>query len=125
MTCDDEKIITCIFRGDDTNTFGRKFIKVNPPKGIEPEEISKIIVQCGPVGYPVENPTFPFYVSFNKEQTKKLNRENCVSVMVFDRDGNCVTKASNLLVIARKQLVVECPEKKPIDPCDDCYDEEF
>ena len=60
-----------IFKGDTANNF----IKINL-NNIVNMQIAKLIFQCGKLQKVYENPTFPLYISFTRDETKLLNFQN-------------------------------------------------
>lgn len=121
MTCidnNDEEILTSsIYGGDDTGAFGRKFIKINAPKGIKPNFITKCEFQCGDITHEEINPTFPYYINFSTEDTKKLKRENYCYLRIYDSKGRPTTLKGTLRIIAKKQVVFSKPEKDTDNKC--------
>lgn len=106
MRIDD--ITTEIYQGDDTNAFGRNFIKVNVPKGVEPNLITKCIFQCGDLQKTYNSPKFPFYINFSSEESKKLDYQNVCYIQLFDSEDRKITLRGNLQVIANKQAIKDC-----------------
>lgn len=102
-----ENIISNIYQGDDTDAFGKQYIKINPPKGIDSSLISKVIFQCGDVQLIEESPVFPLYINLSHANTMKLDYRNDCYVQLFDNEGKRLTLKGNLTVIAEKQRVPE------------------
>ena len=109
MTCyeDDEDIqTTSIYKNDDTNAFGRHWLVVNAPKGIDSKLITKCEFQCGSFYHEEKNPEFPFYIDPSAEDTKKLDKNNYCFLKIYDSKGRGVTLEGTLKVIAKKQVIV-------------------
>ena len=103
-----EEITTKIYKGDDTGAFGRNYIKVNAPVGVDSNLISKCIFQCGDYQHIEENPKFPYYINPNSNDTKKLSYRNECYLQIFDTEGNKITLEGNLTILAEKQVVNDC-----------------
>lgn len=103
-----DDISTTIFKGDDSDAFGRNLIRVNAPKGIEEGLISKCIFQCGCYQQVIDTPTFPFYLNIPSEGSKKLSYANECYLQLFDKEGKRITLKGNLTILAEKQVVSDC-----------------
>ena len=109
-----------IYKGDDTNAFGQHFIKVNM-KNAENYTITKCIFQCGPIQKIYKNPTFPFYIDFTKEETKKLYQNSECYLQVYDAQGLCLTCNGSLKFVAKPQVVAtEHGQQRQLHRCRDC-----
>lgn len=101
------------YKYDDMGAFGRKTFRIKAPKGIDPELISKIIFQSGPLSIVISNPTFPYEFSPTAEQTAKLDFRNPCYLKLFDSENRGTTYPVKLNIIANKQVVFEnCDNKK-------------
>lgn len=103
-----ENITTEIYKGDDTGAFGRQYIKINAPVGVDSSLISKIVFQCGNVQKEILTPKFPCYVNFSSEETKLFTYRNDCYLQIFDSEDRKITLKGNLTVLANKQVVNDC-----------------
>ena len=106
-------VTTTIYKGDDSDAFGRNLIKVNTPKGLADELITKCIFQCGAFQQVVENPTFPFYINIPSEGSKKLEYVNECYLQLFDNHNKKITLKGNITILAEKQAIPECTITQP------------
>lgn len=93
-----------LYRGDDTNAFDRKFIKVNL-KNAEGLNISKAEFKCGTILKTFDNPTFPFDIELTAEETQKLNYSNACYLAIYDEQGRKVTCKGNFTFSTKAQVV--------------------
>lgn len=87
--------MTVIYKGDDTQAFGKDFIKIDL-KGLEGKTISKAIFQCGTVQKVFNRPLFPIYVNFTSEESSQLYEDAVCYFQVFDEKGRRLTSNSTL-----------------------------
>lgn len=74
-------------KGDDTNAFGHKFLLVKL-KDAEKYNITKAEVRIGSIIKTFDNPTFPFWIELNREESMKLAEcGNVCKMAVYDQDG--------------------------------------
>lgn len=108
MSSNCEDIVNgAIYAGDDTSAFGRNFITIKAPTGLDSNLISCCIFQCGPISKKFENPNFPLYVNLDSSETKKLDRINHCYLVCEDSDGRRVTLNGTLVIKANKQVVAD------------------
>ena len=97
--------MTTIYKGDDTNAFGQNFIKINRPQNSDGYTISKVVFQCGPIQKVYVRPTFPIYVNFSSEESKRLPSVAECYMQVFDEKGLRTTCNGTLTFTAKAQAV--------------------
>lgn len=102
-----EQFISNIFQGDDTDAFGKQYIRINTPKGIDPTLITKLIFQCGEAQIVAEKPSFPYYINLTHEQTLNLSYRNDCYVQLFDDVGKRITLKGNLTVLVDKKPIFD------------------
>lgn len=102
MACNDENII---YQGDDTSAFGGHFIKVNEPTNLGNHTITKLVIECGSLKWIYENPTFPFYIDPNAEETKQFQSSNTAYMKAWDENGKCKTFKGALTFYSESQVV--------------------
>lgn len=101
------------YKYDDLGAFGRKTFRIKAPKGIDPNLITKIIFQSGPLSIVINNPTFPYEFSPTAEQTAQLDFKNPCYLKLFDSEGRGSTYPVKLNIIANRQVVFEnCNKEK-------------
>lgn len=93
-----------LYRGDDTNAFDRKFIRVNL-ENAEGLNISKAEFKCGSILKTFDNPTFPLEIELTSDETKKLNYSNACYLAIYDEQGRKVTCKGNFTFSTKAQVV--------------------
>lgn len=93
-----------IFRGDDTNAFGSKFITIDleNAKGLT---ISKAEFKCGTILKTFENPIFPIAISLTREETLKLFHSNTCYLAIYDEIGRKHTCSGYLTFTTEREVV--------------------
>ena len=93
-----------IRKGDDTNAFGKNFIKINfnNPKGYV---ITRAEFRVGCLMKVFDNPEFPLYVNYDKEESKHLEYNNVGYLRVYDENGLRETCKSFLKFKADEEVV--------------------
>lgn len=96
---------TPIYRGDDTNSFGQEWVR------IEADIPSDWVVTLAEfkVGnlpsIPFDYPVFPLYVSLNASQTAELKDENSCYLAIYDEDGLKQTLEGTWRFTTKKRVV--------------------
>ena len=103
-----DEITTNIYKGDDTGAFGRNYITIKAPVGVDSSLIKKCIFQCGGFQHIQENPEFPYYINPTSDDTVKLDYKNECYLQIFDAEGRKITLKGNLTIVADKQVVNDC-----------------
>lgn len=93
-----------LFRGDDTDAFGNKFITITLATPIS-VTITKAIFQCGIIEKEFINPTFPLEVELTAAETKTLGLQNKCYLAVWDEDDKKRTCEGFLTFSTKGQVV--------------------
>lgn len=94
-----------IYRGDDTNAFGRIFLTVNAtiPDGFV---VSKVEIAIGKLPlFVYENPEFPLYIELTSDMTKKLEDKNNVYMKAYDNFGRGQTCKGTIVIETRDGVI--------------------
>ena len=89
--------MTTIYRGDDTDAFGKTYMTIYL-NGAEGKTISKAIFRCGNIQKSYTRPTFPIVVNFSAKETEQLYNENECYLQVFDIKGRRRTCKGELVL---------------------------
>lgn len=93
-------------KGDDSNAFGNRLIKVNRPKNTENLIITKVVFQCGYIRKEYNNPDFPFFIDLNSEESKLLKvGENPASLKIYDENNLGYTCKGSIPIPGERQVV--------------------
>ena len=93
-----------LYRGDDTNAFGGKFITINLDNA-EGLNISKAEFRCAAILKTFENPTFPLEVNLSSEETSQLTGHNSCYLAIYDEHGRKHTCEGVLTFESKKEVV--------------------
>ena len=78
--------MTTIYKGDDTNAFGKNLIRIEL-NGVDGLIISKVIFQCGDVQKVFVRPEFPIYIAFSSNESSQLYADSICYLQIFDEKG--------------------------------------
>lgn len=93
-----------LYRGDDTNAFGQKFMTIEL-ENCQGLVITKAELQCGTVHKTFENPTFPLDVDLCCDETKVLLGSNCCYLCIYDEQGRKHTCKGEVTITTKKGVV--------------------
>ena len=93
-----------LFRGDDTNAFGQKFITIELDNA-EGLGIYKAEFKCGTILKTFENPIFPIDISLSAEETSKLFQNNACYLAIYDEFGRKHTCSGYLTFSTKREVV--------------------
>lgn len=93
-----------VFKGDDTSSFNKNFIKIDirNPNGFI---ISKAIFVCGCIKKVYNNPSFPIIINFDSKESQLLRPVNIGYLVVYDENGKQRT-CNNILKFKAKNGVI-------------------
>lgn len=93
-----------LYRGDDTDAFGAKFITINLENAIG-LNITKAEFKCGIIFKTFENPVFPLSISLTSQETSKLNFNNACYLAIYDDLGRKRTCQGTLTFTTKAKVV--------------------
>jgi len=93
-----------LYKGDDTNAFGSKFITIELATTIT-ATITKATFQCGSLIKEFENPVFPLEVELTAAETATLSQFNNCYLAVWDEDEKKRTCEGRLTFNTNEQVV--------------------
>ena len=93
-----------LFRGDDTNAFGGRFLEINLENSTG-LNISKAEFRCGSIVKTFENPIFPLEISLTGEETSKLYQNNACYLAIYDEQGRKHTCSGHLTFTTKREVV--------------------
>lgn len=93
-----------LYRGDDTDAFGQKFITIEL-ENVNELIISKAEFRCGNILKTFENPIFPIEVSLTSEETSQLQQNNICYLAIYDEQGRKHTCNGYLTFYSKQEVV--------------------
>lgn len=93
-----------LYRGDDTNAFDRKFLKVSL-KNADGLKIKRAELTCSGVKKTFENPVFPLWVDLCCDETKILLNSNCAHLALYDEHGRKHTCKGEIIITTKREVV--------------------
>ena len=93
-----------LYRGDDTNAFGNKFITIDL-ENADGLTISKAEFRCGSIIKTFETPIFPIEISLSGEETSKLHQNNACYLAIYDVQGRKHTCSGYLTFTTKSEVV--------------------
>ena len=93
-----------IRKGDDTNAFGQNLLKINVKNNTD-QKITKCVFQCGNIQKIFDNPEFPLFLNFTKEETERLDRNTECYLKVYDENGLCFTCNEKIVLTVLPKVV--------------------
>lgn len=93
-----------IYRGDDTNAFGNKFLTVEL-ENTNNLIISKAEFKCGTILKTFENPEFPLQISLSREETLQLSYTNDCYLALYDEEGRKRTCSGSITITSKREVV--------------------
>ena len=93
-----------LYRGDDTNAFGNRFLEINLENAVG-LTISKAEFKCGQILKTFENPVFPIEIALSGDETSKLNQNNACYLAIYDEFGRKRTCSGHLIFSTKREVV--------------------
>lgn len=93
-----------IYRGDDTDAFGRKFLTLEL-ENAEGLKITKAVFSCGKIRKEFINPVFPIDVCLKQNETEQLCCQNKGYLQIYDEQGRKMTLDNYVLIETKNKVV--------------------